>query len=440
MALADTIGQTVASNLGTPEELWALAKRGVEPDLRPKVNAHVHLPPNFSAFETVSHAVELAAQQGVGVLGASNYYDFEIYRSFAAEARRHGIFPLFGLETIVHIDELAHDGVLVNDPGNPGKMYVCGRGITRFAPMNAGATRIIDITRCDDSKRVARLVELMDAVFEAQGVSIGVTTEKIADSVAARHGCARRTVYLQERHVAQAFQEALFDSVPAVEVRERRLRDILGSGYENNAEDAVGVQETLRLHLMKAGKPAFVESSGISFAQGYQLILELGGIPCYPVLADGAQPITPFESSLDALVADIRSRGIHATELVPVRNEPEVLRRYVTTLRSSGLVVTAGTEHNTLDMIPLVPTCVGGTTIPDELEGIFWEGACVVAAHQFLKLHDECGYVDGEGNLNPEYDSAEEHIAAFAALGAAVIERYYELYRGKRMQDGDDNG
>ncbi len=440
MALADTIGQTVAFDLGTPEELRALAKGGIRPESRPKVNTHVHLPPNFSAFETVAQAVTSAAQQGVGVLGASNYYDFEVYRSFAAEARRHGIFPLFGLETIVRIDDLARDDILINDPGNPGKMYLCGRGITRFVPMNADAARIMNITRCDDSERVSRTVRLMADIFKSHGVSVDLTPERIADSVAARYSCAGRTVYLQERHVAQAFQEVLFEAVPAVEERERRLRDILGSGYENDAEDAVGVQEALRLHLMKAGKPAFVESSGISFAQGYRLILALGGIPCYPVLADGVQPITPFESSLDDLVADIRSRGIHATELIPVRNEPDVLRRYVRTLRSSGLVVTAGTEHNTLDMIPLVPRCVGGKMIPDELEGLFWEGACVVAAHQFLTLHDECGYVDGDGNLNPEYDSVEERIGAFAALGAAVIERYYELCREKRAQDGDDNG
>ena len=32
-------------------------------------NSHIHLPPNFSAFETVEQAVELAADQGVQVLG-----------------------------------------------------------------------------------------------------------------------------------------------------------------------------------------------------------------------------------------------------------------------------------------------------------------------------------------------------------------------------------
>jgi len=370
MALADTIGQTVALDLGTPEDLRALAKSGSTPEPRPNVNTHVHLPPNFSAFETVMQAVEFAAQQGVGVLGASNYYDFDVYRSFAAEARRQGVFPLFGLETIVHIDELAREGVLINDPGNPGKMYLCGRGITRFARMNADATRIMEITRRDDLERVSQTVRLIAEIFQSHGVSTDLTAEKIADSVAARHGCAPKSVYLQERHVAQAFQEVLFESVPAVEERERRLRDILGADYENDADDAVSVQKALRSRLMKAGKPAFVESSGISFAQGYRLILELGGIPCYPVLADGAHPITPFESSLDDLVTDIRSRNIHATELIPVRNEPEVLRRYVSALRSSGLVVTAGTEHNTLDMIQLVPKLGGSvrcgrTPVPD---------------------------------------------------------------------------
>ena len=160
------------------------------------------------------------------------------------------------------------------------------------------------------------------------------------------------------------------------------------------------------------------------------MILELGGIPCYPVLADGVKPISPFEGSLDAFVADIRSRNFFSAEFIPVRNEFDVLRRYVMTLRSSGLVVTAGTEHNTLDMIPMVPTCIDGIPVPDELEEIFWEGACVVAAHQFLTVHNECGYVDGEGNLNPEYRSCEERVGAFAALGAAVIQRYYEMTRG----------
>ena len=39
---------------------------------RPIVNTHVHLPPNFSAFDTAEDAVRLAAAEGVAALGTAN--------------------------------------------------------------------------------------------------------------------------------------------------------------------------------------------------------------------------------------------------------------------------------------------------------------------------------------------------------------------------------
>ena len=64
--------------------------------------------------------------------------------------------------------------------------------------------------------------------------------------------------------------------------------------------------------------------------------------------------------------------------------------------------------------------------VPADLQAIFWEGACVVAAHQFLNLHGECGYVDTAGNPNPEYATADERIRSLARVGAAVIGCYRE--------------
>ena len=43
---------------------------------------------------------------------------------------------------------------------------------------------------------------------------------------------------------------------------------------------------------------------------------------------------------------------------------------------------------------------------------------------QYLTLHGECGYVNDQGEPHPDYPHTEARIAAFAALGAAVIERY----------------
>ncbi|MCX5682728.1 MAG: hypothetical protein NT049_03485, partial [Planctomycetota bacterium] len=68
--------------------------------------------------------------------------------------------------------------------------------------------------------------------------------------------------------------------------------------------------------------------------------------------------------------------------------------------------------------------------VPEDVKDIFWEGACVAAAHQFLSLHGECGFVDAQGAPNPAYKTAEERIAAFRRLGAAVMETYFRKCRG----------
>ncbi len=81
--------------LSTPAEIRALADRGYGPKKRPRVNSHIHLPPNFSAFDSVEQAVALAADQQIGVLGVSNYYDYDVYGEFVERARGRGIFPTF---------------------------------------------------------------------------------------------------------------------------------------------------------------------------------------------------------------------------------------------------------------------------------------------------------------------------------------------------------
>ena len=73
--------------------------------------------------------------------------------------------------------------------------------------------------------------------------------------------------------------------------------------------DAVSVQNAIRTHLMKAGKPGYVEETFVGLDHAYQLVLALGGVPCYPVLADGAQPVCEFERPVERLVTPLRSTG-----------------------------------------------------------------------------------------------------------------------------------
>ena len=404
--------------LGMPTQLAGPASAGGRSLARLKVNSHIHLPPNFSAFPTVAQAIALSAAQGIRVLGVSNYYDYDVYGDFAEGARKAGIFPLFGLEIICLIDDLVKRGVKINDPGNPGKMYICGKGITRFAPFSAEATQLLGIIRHNDGTR-------MREVLVQRGLPIQLTEADVVDMVARRHGCPRQRIYLQERHVCQAFQEAIFARVPAAERIEKLTRAFgLTAPPKFGPEDAVKIQNEIRAQLMKAGKPAYVAETFVNFEQAYRLILELGGIPAYPTLADGTSPICPFEQPVEKLIADLKARGFECAEFIPIRNTPEVLTHYVRTMRDAGLVITAGTEHNTLDLLPIEPACLKGAPVPDEVKEIFWEGACVVAAHQFLTLHGECGFVDAEGKPNPNYPNATARITAFKSLGEAVIQKY----------------
>lgn len=415
----------VLRDLGGVEEMQALADSAYAPPARPKSNLHVHLPPNFSAFDSVAQAVDLADAQDVRVLCASNYYDYGVYAEFVSLARQRNIFPLFGTEIIATIDELARTGVKINDPGNPGRIYLCGKGITCLDPLSGSARRLLDIIWDNDTSRMAEMVTRLADVFAQRGLDTGLTEGRVKDMVADRHGCPREAVCLQERHLAQAFQQVLFQEVPPAG-RADRLGTILGVPFTGQPDDAVKVQGDIRTHLMKAGKVAFVAETFGSFDEAVQLILELGGIPCYPTLADGADPVCPFEEPVEEFIDRIKARGIVCAEFIPIRNQPEVLARYVRAVRRAGLAITGGTEHNTLSLLAMEPACVAEKPVPEDVKDIFWEGACVVAAHQFLALHHRCGFVDAQGRPNGDYNSDDERIAAFARLGAAVIQRYYE--------------
>jgi hypothetical protein len=79
-------------------------------------------------------------------------------------------------------------------------------------------------------------------------------------------------------------------------------------------------------------------------------------------------------------------------------------------------VVGAGTEHNDALWIPLLPACKQRVPLPDELMRIFWEGACVAVAHQYLRAKERNGFRFFS-------DAVDRHsqIQDMADLGARII-------------------
>src|SRR6185436_12289843 len=107
-----------------------------------------------------------------------------------------GILPLFGLEIIALLEDLASAGVKINDPGNPGKMYICGKGITRFAAMSPEAAELLNVIRRKDSERMARMTTRLAEVFAAAGLDTGLDEEAVKARVVRRHDVPLETVYL----------------------------------------------------------------------------------------------------------------------------------------------------------------------------------------------------------------------------------------------------
>jgi hypothetical protein len=387
---------------------------------RPIVNTHIHLPPNFSAFATVNDAIAQAAAEGLRVLGASNYHDFRVYDSFDAAAVRHDIVALFGMEIICLVEDLQRNEVKANDPDNPGRMYLCGNGITGVGSIAPQARALIARMRAVNEERIRRITGHLREIFAGSGFVTTLSDQEVASHVADRAGVPREWVVLQERHVARAFQEELFRAVEPTG-RVSLLERALAVPFTANVEDPWAVQDAIRSKLMKAGRPAFEPEAPISFEDACGLILGLGGIPSYPILADGAMPICGFEDTPEALVERMLERGLYCADVIPGRNRRETVDRYVRALSEAGIVAVAGTEHNTLRRLSLEPRCVGDEPLSEFARDAFWKGTCVVAAHQYLGRRGRPGYVGGDGRRSPGFKSDELRMQWFRELGDEVI-------------------
>lgn len=354
----------------------ALARLSEVPvDSRPGVvNTHIHLPPNFSSFRSVGDAVEKAKGAGCVLLGASNYYDYEVYGPFVESCLDAGIAPLLGVEVVCWDRGLADHGRRANDPSNPGKVYLCGKATTRLAPMSARAAQILGKIRDRDRDRLRSMADRLWAVL---GLPQGRAWDAVVDQVlgTSDYACERDRVVPQERHLAQAaFVELTALGSGAVE---RALGEpTVGSSDPETLQDAI------RSRFLKVGKPAYADETYVSFDEAVDLIGELGGVVCYPVLADGALPRGDWETDPTVLTGVLRERGIDWAEFIPNRNSPEVLEQFVDCLTRNGIRCTAGTEHNTPEGPSLDPRCKGGGPVPERCRNIFAESAWELAAIQ----------------------------------------------------------
>jgi hypothetical protein len=118
------------------------------------------------------------------------------------------------------------------------------------------------------------------------------------------------------------------------------------------------------------------------------------------------------------LLNELETRNIYCIELIPGRNDLTILKEFVNFFHENNYVITFGTEHNTPELRPIIVRARGNLPLDDELKRISWEGACVIAAHQYLHARDEEGYIKLDGKAN------RHNLNEFIELGKAVIEKF----------------
>ena len=363
-----------------------------------KVNAHLHTPYSFSAFIDIDDALDRAVKEGVKVVGINDFYTTSGYDAWAEGCKRRNLFPLFGIEFISLNEADQRAGLRVNDPGNPGRTYMSGKGMSYpFMLDEPYATQLASV-RKEANDQVEAMCGKLNELLLANKTDFSLDFEWIKNELTKGS--------IRERHLAKALRMKVYEFCGNEEKKIKSVFSLLFGGKElkSSITDFAGVENEIRGNLLKAGGAAFVPETAEAFLPMQtvcEIILAGGGIPTYPFLADDANGgYTDFENDLERVAIQLTERGFHSVEFITTRNDVNLLEKYAGYLYEKGFVVTFGSEHNTPAMEPIELFARNNTPLTEKLMKINFEGACVIAAHQQLVSQGQRGYVDKKGNAD----------------------------------------
>ncbi|HAQ20270.1 MAG TPA: hypothetical protein DCR40_13725 [Prolixibacteraceae bacterium] len=376
------------------------------------VNGHFHTPFSFSAFTEIEQPFKLAEAEGVQVLGINDFYTADGFTEFAELAAKYKIFPLFNIEFMSLQKDLQEANVRVNDPANPGRTYLSGKGLTCPLILGGEQLRLLEQVQHESNVQTAEMVKKLNDLLTELNAGFSFDFDEMKAKYAKN--------MLRERHIAKALRVVIAEKFSSPEDKKAFYTQIFsGKELKSKLTDIAGLENEIRGNLLKSGGRAFVPEDSkafLSLEQVKDIIITAGGIPCYPVLLDDSKGnFTDYECNFVKLYETLVSKGIYSIELIPGRNTFAVLKDFVAFFRSKNFLITFGTEHNTPLLDPIKVSCSGGVDLDEDLEQIGFEGACIIAAHQYLIAKGEQGYLNADG------DAKTKEYNSFVELGQAVI-------------------
>lgn len=384
-----------------------------------EANGHIHTPYSFSAFTALETAFKMAVEEKIAVLGINDFYVTDGYDAFHEGCLRNKIFPLFNIEFIGLLKAEQKNGIRINDPNNPGRIYFSGKGLDY--PFQTGwiQKRQLRTVKKESQAQIKAMIKKLNQLIEQEKPGLKLSYAAIKKEYA--HELVR------ERHIAKALRELVITSSRLEEEQLHFLESLYGGKKSKTGlSNPAALENEIRANLLKSGGAAFVEEDENSFLELnkiIKIIIKAGGIPCYPVLLDDPSgKCTEFESDPEKLYQSLKHLGIECIELIPGRNDYAILKQFVDFFHIKGFLITFGTEHNTPEMIPLTVTTRDSVPLDDSLKKIAYEGACVIAAHQYLRADGRQGYVLPDGT------HSIKQMRELINLGQLVIEYFLNKY------------
>ncbi len=380
-----------------------------------KVNAHIHSPYSFSAFVDLKQAFELAEKERVRVLGINDFCVTDGYDEFYKYSLKTKIFPLFNIEFIALSTDFQKRGIRVNDPNNPGRIYFSGKGLDYPCILSDKHIAMIEASIHESQIQIEVMVDKTNQWLKEIETGFQLDFNEIKKKHAKN--------LVRERHIAKALRVMIYEKYISNEDRKSYLkRFFYGNELISKLDDYASVENEIRNRILKAGGKAFVEENEKAFLDlnsVTDIIINAGGIPCYPVLLDDPKGnITEFERNYEDLFTELNNRNIFCIELIPVRNEYSILKKFVEFFNNKGFIILFGTEHNTPELTPLTVTCRGQRELDNELKKISYQGACVIASHQYMHVRGLKSTVYNWKHL----DQSEKQ--RLTVLGKSIIERF----------------
>lgn len=380
------------------------------------LNGHIHTPFSFSAFDNIPQVFKMCNEENIKAIGINDFIVTDGYKSFHDHAVAAKVFPLFNIEFMGLLKEEQAKGIRVNDPSNPGRTYFSGKGLDFPSNPDEATKQLLIDVKNESNKQTSLMVENLNDYLQVVGAPFGLTYEEVKILYAED--------LVRERHIAKAVRRKVFEAFKDNGDRSAMLTIIFGGKpVKSSLDDISGLENEIRGNLLKSGGPAYVEEDDAAFLKidkVMDVIVKMGGIPCYPVLLDDKNGgFTDFEADFENLRDTLISKSICSVELIPGRNDIHILKKFVKIFHEADFVITFGTEHNTPALIPLKVDTRGNIDLDDELKKISYQGACIIAAHQYLRTNGEEGYLDGNGKAKVD------QIDDFRALGSGVFNYYF---------------